>query len=162
RLQAHAPAALPGSDETPEGARKIETPGRRAEPTTIDTTAALDEGDTKERPIAAGIEIFARRGFADASVRSTCAEARLNPAALSYHFGGKAPFYAEVRATYHLRAVARRPIPRLDDDPRHPEKVLGLPGTTQPRPSPARSTQGGPSGDAPQARKACPDRAGLS
>lgn len=80
--------------------------------------------DTKDRLLEAGIEIFAERGFADASIRQICARANANAAAVNYHFGGKAPFYAEVLATCHIRAAERRPMPRLDDDPDHPEAVL--------------------------------------
>lgn len=80
--------------------------------------------DTKERLLEAGIEIFAERGFADTSIRQICAHAGANAAAVNYHFGDKAAFYAEVLATCHLRAVKRRPMPKLDDDPEHPEAVL--------------------------------------
>ena len=85
---------------------------------------ARPESDTKERLIEAGIEIFAERGFADASIRQICTRAGANAAAVNYHFGDKAAFYAEVLATCHLRAVRRRPMPELDDDPRNPEAVL--------------------------------------
>lgn len=87
-------------------------------------TRIRPESDTKERLIEAGIEIFSKRGFADASVRQICARAEANAAAVNYHFGGKAAFYAEVLATCHLRAVRRRPMPELEDDPGHPEAVL--------------------------------------
>lgn len=84
-----------------------------------------DSTDTRERLIVAGMEVFAERGFADASVRQICKHAGANTAAVNYHFGDKQSFYAEVLATCHLRAVRRRPLPRLADDPDHPERVLG-------------------------------------
>lgn len=83
-----------------------------------------DSADTKERLLQAGMEVFAESGFADASVRRICRRADANTAALNYHFGDKQTFYAEVLATCHLRAAGRRPMPRVADDPEHPERVL--------------------------------------
>ncbi|MEM9558445.1 MAG: CerR family C-terminal domain-containing protein [Acidobacteriota bacterium] len=80
--------------------------------------------DTKERLLAAGMEVFAERGFADAGVREICALAGANPAAVNYHFGDKKRFYAEVLATSHLRAVHRQPMPRLSEAPDEPGTVL--------------------------------------
>ncbi|MCG8462231.1 MAG: CerR family C-terminal domain-containing protein [Holophagales bacterium] len=73
------------------------------------------ELDTKGRLLQAGMEAFAERGFADASIRQICARAGANAAAVNYHFGDKQRFYAEVLATCHMRAWQRRPIPRLAD-----------------------------------------------
>ncbi|MEM1182065.1 MAG: CerR family C-terminal domain-containing protein [Acidobacteriota bacterium] len=79
------------------------------------TVEAPKELQTKERLLQAGMEIFAERGFADASIRQICSRAGANAAAVNYHFGDKQRFYAEVLATCHLRAWQRRPIPRLAD-----------------------------------------------
>lgn len=91
---------------------------------TATTSPDTDAADTKERLLQAGMEIFAERGFADASVRSICARAGANTAAVNYHFGDKQSLYSEVLATCHSRAVKRRPMPRLADDPEHPEIAL--------------------------------------
>ncbi|MEM8962617.1 MAG: CerR family C-terminal domain-containing protein [Acidobacteriota bacterium] len=82
-----------------------------------DKAVNRDEMDTRERLLMAGMEIFAERGFADASIRQICARATANPAAVNYHFGDKERFYAEVLATVHLRAWKKRPIPRLAEFP---------------------------------------------
>jgi len=48
---------------------------------------------TRERLLDAAVELFARYGFKGASVRQICDRARANPAAISYHFGGKRQLY---------------------------------------------------------------------
>ena len=83
--------------------------------TAPETKTAPEELDTKERLLQAGMEVFAQRGFANASIRQICSRAGANAAAVNYHFGDKQRFYAEVLATCHLRAWKRRPIPRLGD-----------------------------------------------
>jgi AcrR family transcriptional regulator len=44
---------------------------------------------------AAG-EVFAQKGFRDATIREICARAGANIAAINYHFGGKERLYSEV------------------------------------------------------------------
>ncbi len=88
------------------------------------TSNANEANDTKERLLLAGMEVFAERGFADASIRAICAKAEANAAAVNYHFGDKQRFYAEVLATCHLRAVRKRPMPLHTDRPDEPELVL--------------------------------------
>lgn len=88
------------------------------------TTITLEAAGTKERLLEAGTYEFGERGFAAASVRRICARAHANPAAVNYHFGDKQRFYAEVLVACHERATERRPMPRLADDPEHPEEAL--------------------------------------
>jgi len=110
------------------------------------TTKAAEAIDTKERLIAAGMEVFAERGYAEAGIREICRRAGANPAAVNYHFGDKQRFYAEVLVTCHRRMVARRDMPRLADDPGRPAKILRawLQFRTRPRfdkqPSPFTAT----------------------
>ena len=95
-------------------------------PSTLDVPSPVSDvgHDTRERLLEAGLEIFAARGFQDASLRQICAHAGTNSAAVNYHFGSKKAFYAEVLVTSHRRAVASRRMPRLADDPQHPERVF--------------------------------------
>ena len=51
---------------------------------------------TRERLLDAAESLFARRGFAGASVRDITRAAACNVAAVNYHFGGKAPLYTAV------------------------------------------------------------------
>ncbi|MCP4900261.1 MAG: TetR/AcrR family transcriptional regulator [bacterium] len=59
---------------------------------------------TRDRLLRAAIDLFAARGYHAASVRDLCDNARANPGAVSYHFGGK---------RYLYRAAIRHAIDRL-------------------------------------------------
>jgi AcrR family transcriptional regulator len=57
---------------------------------------------TRGRILKAAESLFAERGYRDTSVRAVVAKARVNQAAINYHFGGKDGLYREV-----LRAAIR-------------------------------------------------------
>ena len=57
---------------------------------------------TRERILNAAERLFADRGYEDTSIRAIVAKARVNQAAINYHFGGKDGLYREV-----LRAAIR-------------------------------------------------------
>jgi AcrR family transcriptional regulator len=57
---------------------------------------------TRERILKAAQRLFADRGYEETSVRAIVAKARVNQAAINYHFGGKDGLYREV-----LRAAFR-------------------------------------------------------
>lgn len=59
--------------------------------------------ETRLRLLDAAAQVFARYGFAASSVRMICSQARVNGAAINYHFGSKEELYREV-----LRYVRRR------------------------------------------------------
>jgi AcrR family transcriptional regulator len=64
---------------------------------------------TRERLIEAATRLFADAGFRGASVRDICNQARANPGAVSYHFGGKKQLYRAVlrRAASALASMGR-------------------------------------------------------
>ncbi len=64
------------------------------------------DNETCRRLLAAASEEFARRGFANARIRSIVDTARVNLAAVNYYFGGKAGLY---RATLAYLAGEVRP-----------------------------------------------------
>lgn len=56
---------------------------------------------TRERILKAAQRLFAERGYQDTTVRAVVVRARVNQAAINYHFGGKDGLYREVlRATF--------------------------------------------------------------
>jgi AcrR family transcriptional regulator len=59
--------------------------------------------ETRDRLIASASTLFASNGYRGASVRDICNQARCNPGAVSYHFGGKRQLYRTV-----LRQAAER------------------------------------------------------
>jgi TetR/AcrR family transcriptional regulator, regulator of cefoperazone and chloramphenicol sensitivity len=65
-----------------------------------------NQSAASSRLLAAATEEFARRGFANARVRTMAVAARVNPAAANYYFGGKQGLY---RAT--LKHLAGRLAP---------------------------------------------------
>jgi AcrR family transcriptional regulator len=52
--------------------------------------------ETRERLLEAAGEVFAQRGFRDATIREICEKAKANVAAAHYHFGDKEELYAAV------------------------------------------------------------------
>lgn len=54
---------------------------------------------TRERILKAAERLFADRGYEETSVRAIVAKARVNQAAINYHFGGKDGLYREVLRT---------------------------------------------------------------
>ncbi len=60
---------------------------------------------TRERIVRAAAAAFAQRGYRAATVREICRRARVNVAAVNYHFGGKRALYQAVFA-YLFTATA--------------------------------------------------------
>ena len=64
---------------------------------------------TRDRLIAAGLEVFGEQGFAAATTRAIAERAAVNLAAIPYHFGGKEGLYHAV-----VGFIAGRARQRLD------------------------------------------------
>lgn len=75
--------------------------------------------DTRERLLAAGLSVFATRGYAGATVREISDTAGCNLASISYYFGDKAGCYQVVRKHAHkiLREMIQRCWSHIDSDP---------------------------------------------
>ena len=65
-----------------------------------------DKIENRDRLLAAGLKIFAEKGFSGATVREICDEAGSNIAAINYYFGDKVGFYQAVRE-YARQAYAK-------------------------------------------------------
>jgi AcrR family transcriptional regulator len=60
--------------------------------------------ETRQRLLDAAGEVFALKGFADATIREICGKAQANIAAVNYYFGDKQKLYAAVFANLLLQA----------------------------------------------------------
>ncbi len=70
--------------------------------------ASRDETpETRQRLLEAAGEVFAERGFRDATIREICEKAKANIAAVHYHFGDKEALYSAVFSFARGCAVAR-------------------------------------------------------
>ncbi len=54
-----------------------------------------DGQETRQNLLVAACEVFARKGFREATLAEICQRAKANTAAASYHFGGKEALYVE-------------------------------------------------------------------
>ncbi len=77
----------------------------RPSPTTANGTSARGD-DTRQLLLEAGLRLFSQQGYESVSTRELAGEAKVNIAAIAYHFGGKRDLY---------RAVLRQLI--IDTDP---------------------------------------------
>lgn len=70
---------------------------------------------TKQRLLEAAGPIFAADGYEGASVRAICSAAKVNIAAIKYHFGHKLGLYQAVLGSANAFANARYPFPTQTD-----------------------------------------------
>lgn len=82
---------------------------------------------TRQRLIEAGLALFSRHGYDGVTTRSLAARARVNQAAIPYHFGGKAGVYLAV-ADAICDDLAARLHPILADALADPQPRAALPG----------------------------------
>jgi AcrR family transcriptional regulator len=64
---------------------------------------------TRDRILKAASEVFAEKGYHDATVEDICRHAQTNVAAINYHFGSKDRLYAEVWRHAFNTAMAAYP-----------------------------------------------------
>ena len=77
----------------------------------------LPKSETRQRLIVAASEEFALRGYANARVRHIVDQARVNLAAVNYHFGGKEGLYRATLAHLSAHKPRRTPLQRRGGTP---------------------------------------------
>ncbi len=77
--------------------KKVGRPPQRPEVT--------NSGETRLKILAASLDLFASKGQEGTSVREIAQKADVNPALISYHFGGKENLYFECLSAYTLQKV---------------------------------------------------------
>ncbi len=83
---------------------------------------------TRQRILDAALDLFGERGFTGVTVRDIAARAKVNVAAISYHFGGKAELYRVVAETAIGGIEGRvraRAAALIDAPPADPAAALG-------------------------------------
>ena len=97
----------------------------RANPAALFQTDNEAQEGTRERILNAALDLFGERGLTGTTVRDIAAGARVNVAAISYHFGGKEELYRAV-ATSIAEGIAGRIRSRV------PAIINGPPNDTGP------------------------------
>jgi TetR/AcrR family transcriptional regulator, regulator of cefoperazone and chloramphenicol sensitivity len=95
---------------------------------TKSSRAARPHGDaTRQQLLDVAGQVFAEKGYADATSKEICARAGTNIAAVNYHFGGKDPLYEAVLVEAHQHFVTLEEMQRaaaLDGAPRDRLRVV--------------------------------------
>lgn len=79
---------------------------------------------TRKRLLQAALDVFADKGFRDATVREICANAEVNAASVNYHFRSKEALYSEVLSFAYREANERYPFTLASDASLPPEVRL--------------------------------------
>jgi AcrR family transcriptional regulator len=83
--------------------------------------------ETRERILRVACEVFAEKGYHDATVEDICTRAKTNIAAINYHFGFKEQLYALVwRCAFDEANKAYPPEGGLGPDAPAEERLLGM------------------------------------
>lgn len=85
----------------------------------------MDSGQqTQQRIIEAAGEIFADSGYSHTTVRAICRHARVNVAAVNYHFGSKKNLYLAVLKMLRARTIEEHPFDLRDLHSGSPDERL--------------------------------------
>jgi AcrR family transcriptional regulator len=82
--------------------------------------------ETRERILTVACEVFADKGYHDATVEDICTRAKTNIAAINYHFGSKDQLYAQVwRRAFDEANTAYPPEGGLSSDAPAEDRLRG-------------------------------------
>lgn len=89
-------------------------------------TPREDTARTRGKLLAAAAEVFAEKGFRDATIAEICRQAGANIAAVNYHFGSKEVLYREAwRHAFNRSIKAHPPDGGVPDDAPPEERLMG-------------------------------------
>jgi TetR/AcrR family transcriptional regulator, regulator of cefoperazone and chloramphenicol sensitivity len=81
---------------------------------------------TKKSLLAAAGEVFAEKGYRDATIAEICEQAKANVAAVNYHFGDKETLYIEAwRHSFSCSLKTHPPDGGVSEDARPEERLRG-------------------------------------
>jgi TetR/AcrR family transcriptional regulator, regulator of cefoperazone and chloramphenicol sensitivity len=81
---------------------------------------------TRKSLLAAASEVFAEKGYHDATIVEICERAKVNGAAVNYHFGDKETLYIEAwRHSFSQSLKAHPPDGGVSEDARPEERLRG-------------------------------------
>jgi AcrR family transcriptional regulator len=81
---------------------------------------------TRKNLLAAASEVFAEKGYRDATIAEICERAKANVAAVNYHFGDKETLYIEAwRHSFSHSLKAHPPEGGVSDDAQPEERLRG-------------------------------------
>ena len=105
------------NDTTEYPSRRGRTPRRGRSP-------RRDGQSTRTIVLEAAGQVFAERGFAEATSKEICERAGANSAAVNYYFGGKECLYEEVLVEAHRQMVSLEDLDRIISSGDAPEQKL--------------------------------------
>src|SRR5512135_1324000 len=87
----------------------------------------METVETRRRILETAAVVFAEHGFAATTIRMICGRAKVNIAAINYHFGGKEALYHEVLRFVRRHAYEKYPMTYgLSADPSPEERLYAF------------------------------------
>ncbi|MBP1751662.1 MAG: transcriptional regulator, TetR family [Geobacteraceae bacterium] len=85
---------------------------------------SIESAETRLRLLETATQVFAEHGYATTTIRMICGRAKVNVAAVNYHFGSKEHLYREVLRYARQRAYEKYPLTYGLEEGATPEQRL--------------------------------------